>query len=157
MCSMKVKQLESKLQSVSPFTTPQLQYEQYCTPPYLAACMISTAATTYDDIEDCAILDLGCGTGMLGIGSGLMGGGVVVGVEVDVRAIHAAQQNAAAMNVSMEFVNHDILQSDMGSMKNRFDTVIMNPPYGTKSNAGIDCVFIQKALSMVHEEGTALS
>lgn len=119
--------------------------------------MISAAATTYDDIEDCAILDLGCGTGMLGIGSGLMGGGVVVGVEVDVRAIHAAQQNAAAMNVSMEFVNHDILQRDMGSMKNRFDTVIMNPPYGTKSNAGIDCVFIQKALSMVHEEGTALS
>lgn len=29
-----------------------------------------------------------------------------------------------------------------------FDTVIMNPPFGTKSNAGIDMKFLKRALKL---------
>lgn len=56
--------------------------------------------------------DLGCGTGMLGIGAALMGAGLVVGFDVDPAALEIAARNAEAVGVEpqMEFVLCDVLR-----------------------------------------------
>lgn len=38
--------------------------------------------------------------------------------------------------------------SPIGSADKKFDTVIMNPPFGTKNNQGIDMVFLKQAIRM---------
>ncbi|CAB4397611.1 unnamed protein product [Rhizophagus irregularis] len=64
---MRLKNLESELQVVVGFDKPKIQLEQYCTTPHLAARMLYTAHTVYDDIESKVIADLGCGCGILRI------------------------------------------------------------------------------------------
>ena len=39
----------------------------------------------------------------------------------------------------------------------QFDTVIMNPPFGTKNNEGIDMVFLETALAAVTSDGAVYS
>ncbi|OZC06447.1 hypothetical protein X798_06569 [Onchocerca flexuosa] len=38
-----------------------------------------------------------------------------------------------------------------------FDTVIMNPPFGTKNNAGIDLHFVEAGLSILKKNGKLFS
>ena len=68
MAKMKLKELESHLQEVEEFESPKILQEQYPTRPHIAACMIHTIASSFDDIENRSILDLGCGCGVLSIG-----------------------------------------------------------------------------------------
>ena len=67
---MKLKELNSLLQEVKPFDTQlqKVELEQYPTEAHLAARLVFTAATSFDDVEDKVVVDLGTGTGMLGIG-----------------------------------------------------------------------------------------
>ena len=48
--------------------------------------------------------------------------------------------------------NIDIINADISRIgdegKDKFDTVIMNPPFGTKHNKGLDMVFLQRAIMM---------
>jgi len=59
---MKTKQLESMLCSLQTFSNPKWALEQYQTPPRLAAQVVKEAAER-DDVEERAVLDLGCGAG----------------------------------------------------------------------------------------------
>mmetsp|Transcript_35206 Transcript_35206/g.44868 ORF Transcript_35206/g.44868 Transcript_35206/m.44868 type:complete len:208 (-) Transcript_35206:270-893(-) len=144
---MKLKQLESYLSSVIPFEEPQFELEQYPTSAHLASRMIFTAANSYDDIVDKNVLDLGCGTGILGIASVMVGAGHVVGVDVDEGALGTGLQNLGHLEVEeeMELVHCNVahLQFRPGS----FDTVVMNPPFGTRV-AGADTMFLQKAFEV---------
>ncbi|PNI86317.1 METTL5 isoform 3, partial [Pan troglodytes] len=51
-----------------------------------------------------------------------------------------------------ELTNIDMVQCDVCLLSNRmsksFDTVIMNPPFGTKNNKGTDMAFLKTALEM---------
>ena len=149
-----MKHLESALSSVQVFEKPKVSLEQYPTTPYLAASMIHLAYQN-EDIEGLCIGDFGVGTGMLSIASCLMGSYQVQGVDVDTDALHIAQININAYN----FNDHiDLLQSDIqdvsfmkmdinniSSSSYQFDTIVMNPPFGTK-NTGIDTCFVIKAM-----------
>lgn len=42
---------------------------------YLLACMLYTIHNTYDDIENKVVADLGCGCGVLSIGTAMLGAG----------------------------------------------------------------------------------
>ena len=75
MRKLKLKELESCLQQVDTFESPKLLLEQYPTRPHIAACMLYTIHNTFDDIENKTIADLGCGCGMLSIGSAMLGAG----------------------------------------------------------------------------------
>ena len=68
---MKLKHLESLLEDVEPFREPNVMLEQYPTGAHLAACVIHTAHAR-GDIEDCTVVDLGVGGGVLTIASLLM-------------------------------------------------------------------------------------
>ncbi|CAM9124559.1 unnamed protein product [Ectocarpus sp. 4 AP-2014] len=145
---MKLKHLESHLQSVTTYSElgaekVNIELEQYSTSAHLAARMVYTAEFEFGDIEDRSVLDLGCGTGMLGIAAGILGAGAVVGLDVDSGALSAAAENAESMEIDMDFVCCDVARNPC--IPERFDTVLMNPPFGTR-RAGIDVIFLERAL-----------
>lgn len=71
------------------------------------------------------------------------------GVDIDSAAIDVAKQNAEEVGLSssdISFVVKDVRElvaSDFPLLK--FDTVIMNPPFGTKKETNVDYEFVQKA------------
>lgn len=51
----------------------------------------------------------------------------------------------------VDAVNCDVLElltDDTCKWRKAFDTVVMNPPFGTKKNAGMDMKFLQAALNL---------
>lgn len=139
---MRLWELESRLQAVAPFETPVVELEQYPTSAHLASQIVH-AMHTRDDVEDKNILDLGCGTGILGIGCSLLGG-CVVGVDIDENALRIASKNVQDQEVDIDLCRMDVLELKGGKV---FDTVIMNPPFGTKRR-GVDIGFLKKGVNM---------
>lgn len=210
---MRLKHLQSALSSVPnpQFVDPNISLEQYATSPVLCSYIIQ-AAFENDDIEGRSVLDLGCGTGMLSIGSALVGSPHIIMVDCDVGAMGIAMDNVQSMEIAdtenedcciVEFilakVNHVAKKTRGGAeMKGRggrgvkgkgggrglgpiskqnhtleqeppisspsqitaeddgipllsgcVDTVITNPPFGTKpGNAGIDVTFLRTAIRL---------
>ncbi|XP_030044520.1 methyltransferase-like protein 5 [Microcaecilia unicolor] len=149
MKKIKRKELESYLQQVDGFENPKLVLEQYPTRPHIAACMLYTIHTTYDDIEDKVIADFGCGCGVLSIGAAMLGAGLCVGFDIDEDALEIFKANIE----EFELTNVDMIQCNVRSlpsdnMLRKFDTVIMNPPFGTKHNKGLDMIFLKTALQI---------
>jgi len=148
MARMKLKELESHLQEVEEFENPKILLEQYPTRPHIAACMLHTMAYTFDDIENKTIADLGCGCGVLSVGSVMLGAGFVTGFDVDSDALDLFAQNIADFEMdNLDLINMDVKNIGEG-WENKFDTVIMNPPFGTKHNKGLDMLFLQTGISL---------
>ncbi|CAI2165121.1 14540_t:CDS:2 [Funneliformis geosporum] len=136
---MRLKDLEGTLQKVSGFEEPKIKLEQYCTTPHLAARMIYTAHSVYDDIESKVVADFGCGCGILSYNLAL---------DIDNDALQIAKENCSEFEVDAEFVLTDIISSSMNHLRSKVDTIIMNPPFGTKNNKGIDMIFLKNAIEI---------
>ena len=73
----------------------------------------------------------------------MLGAGQVFGFDIDTDALEIAQSNTEDFDVesSVDFVMCDLSKSSsmLRYLKDRcvIDTVVMNPPFGTKSNKGI--------------------
>ena len=151
---MKLKQLESHLQQVEGFEDPKIHLEQYVTSGHIASHMVYTMDQTYDDINDNIVADFGCGCGVLSIGCAMLGAGQVIGLDIDPNTLHRTTENVADFDVDGEvgLLNCDITNSGgvVEYLKRRacIDTVVMNPPFGTKNNKGIDMVFLQRAIEV---------
>jgi len=148
---MRLRDLKAELQRVRPFDVKRQKYdlEQYPTGAEIAAHLVFTAATVHGDIEDCVVADLGCGTAMLGIGAALMGASTVLGMDADMDALEIAQQNVCQLDVAHIC---DFAICDVGFLPTRpglpiVDTVIMNPPFGTRSK-GADVAFLEAAIAL---------
>ncbi|KAH6571522.1 hypothetical protein BASA61_002669 [Batrachochytrium salamandrivorans] len=181
---MKLKQLESELTKVHKFLDPKIHLEQYPTTPHLAASMVYTAANTYDEIKDAIVLDLGVGCGILTCASAMMGAAVNIGVDIDSDALAQAHNNFDELDIQVDLVQADVqilLDTQLRALGTDHpeasssgndhhnggvqgllaDTVLMNPPFGTKNNKGIDMVFLrvasriaQKAIYSLHKSST---
>lgn len=136
---MKKAHLARKLSQVEDFDSPRVSLEQYLTPPSLAADLIFTAYMQ-QDIEGKEVLDLGTGTGILGIGAALMGGNVTA-VEKDSDALEIARENAEELDAEINFV-----ESDVADFNEEADTVVMNPPFSVHSDIGMK--FVEKAANL---------
>jgi putative methylase len=88
------------------------------------------------------IVDLGTGTGRLAIGAVLMGAKDVTGIDVDEKILEIAAQNASISNTSVNWI-----LSDVEKTTGVFDTVLMNPPYGTRTKSA-DRKFLEKAFEL---------
>jgi len=130
------------LGSLAPQRNPQAQLEQYTISEQLAADMLYFAAYTNGDVIGKSVLDLGCGTGRLGLGAAYLGAAEVVGVDLDPVAIKTAKENAAKSELHIHLVNGDI-----AAIAGHFDTVLQNPPFGVQTR-GADRAFLVKALEV---------
>lgn len=149
MARLKIKKLEEYLQSVDGFEQPKILLEQYPTPPHIAACMTHHIQSQHDDIEGNLVADLGCGCGMLSIGATLLGAQLTVGFELDEAAADTFRQNVVDMELpNVDCVRANVLQLPGSKWDKAFDTVIMNPPFGTKHNAGMDMRFLEVAMRL---------
>ena len=134
--------LERFLSTVTAQPNPKVHLEQYTISEQIAANMLYIAANVYDDIVGKSVLDLGCGTGRLGLGAAYLGAAEVVGIDIDPTAIKTARQNASKAELKVEWVNGDI-----GAVTGRFDTVLQNPPFGVQTREA-DRAFLVKALEV---------
>jgi putative methylase len=124
---VKQKQLEIKLQKAQPYVKPSARFEQYSTPADIASDMLWTAFMD-GDIQGKRVADLGCGTGILGIGASLLGADEVFGVDIDAHAIEVAIQNAAMLKADVSF---EVMK--VSDFHESVDTVIQNPPFGAQT------------------------
>ena len=153
MVALKKKDLEMALQRVRPFELPNPTDEQYPTPARIAADMLFLAYSQ-GDIAGLRVADLGCGTGMLGIAAALLGAGQVVGVDKDQKALDVAEGNIRSVGVEMRLVHGDVSE-----LKEKVDTVVMNPPFGSQRRHA-DRPFLEKAMELsevsysLHNAGT---
>ncbi|XP_030846319.1 methyltransferase-like protein 5 [Strongylocentrotus purpuratus] len=146
---MKLKEFESFLQQVDIFEEPKIWLEQYPTRPHIAARMLHTIEASYGDISGHLIADLGCGCGMLSIGAAMLDAGLCIGFDIDQDALEICQRNCEEFELPcIDTVQSDLTKMEAGPWSKKFDTVIMNPPFGTKHNKGIDLQFVQLGLEM---------
>ena len=142
------------LQGLEGFVDPVARLEQYETPATLASDLLHLA-WSHDDLGG-HVLDLGCGTGVLGVGAALYGARVV-GVDVDTEALRIARSNAASAGVGERT---DWVRGEAGTPPVRgVETVVMNPPFGAQRR-GADRDFLRAAESLadvvytVHNQGS---
>ena len=136
--------VERFLANISSQPMPRTQLEQYTVSEKIAAAMLYIAAYSNNDIIGKSALDLGCGTGRLGLGAAFLGAKSVLGVDIDKLAIKTARENASKVGLAqnVEWVNGDI-----SSITGGFETVLQNPPFGVQSR-GADRAFLVKALEV---------
>ena len=135
------RQLEIQLGKLKILQTPQLRLEQYPVSAKVAAELLHMAGFEHHDLQG-ETIDLGTGTGRLAIGAATMGSKQVVGVDIDERSIALARENAIAAGVRVEWV-----VSDIKEVVGAYNTVIMNPPYGTRSSHA-DVQFLERAFEL---------
>ena len=157
---LKLRQLETALNEVDTFEKPKVLLEQYPTRPHIAACILHSIETSYGGLDGRIVADLGCGTGVLSIGARLLGASAVIGFDIDPNAIDTAKRNLEEFGLNYDeegngycdLVLNDVTQTftalfdkecklgndgSLNKFSGAFDTVIMNPPFGTKHNRGL--------------------
>lgn len=146
------KQLEIELSKIiDDFKEPKIKFEQYMTPPEIAAFMIHYAWMK-GEIENKKIIDIGAGTGMLGIGAAFLGGNVTM-IEIDKDAFEILKNNVAKTDHEIRLINKNIFDFDFDE---EYDTALINPPFGIKSeNKDMDFIVeaskISKHIFSLHD------
>ncbi|NOZ81044.1 MAG: methyltransferase [DPANN group archaeon] len=134
------------LSKLKVFENPQTREEQYPTDSEVAADMLWNAAMI-DGMEGKCIADLGCGTGILGIGALLLGAAEVVFVDRSPEALKVLRTNLSGLRKNLPKEGHTIVQSDVERYEGAADLVIMNPPFGTREKHA-DRRFLEKAFDI---------
>ncbi|KAL5729132.1 hypothetical protein ACHQM5_002124 [Ranunculus cassubicifolius] len=127
---MKLKQLESHLGNLQQFSNPKIELEQYPTGPHIASRMLYSAENSFGDISGKIVADFGCGCGTLAIAAGLLDAQYIIGIDVDSQSLELASLNAEDLEI--------------------VDTVVMNPPFGTRKK-GADMTFLQAGLNVASQ------
>ena len=121
------------------FEQPIPELEQYSTPPDIALEIIKKVNASGN--LSGKVADLGCGTGRLAIAAAILGA-KVTGFEIDEKAIGIAKDYSKHNYLDITWVNQPI-----EGIEDKFDTVIMNPPFGSQ-RPGADKIFLEKAMKM---------
>jgi putative methylase len=126
---------------------PKVELEQYEIPGELAAQILNIAYLS-GDLKNKIIVDFGCGSGKLAIGSILMGAKKVIGIDKDENVLKIAEDNIKiAEDLTKQKIHNKInlICEDISNWKEEVDTVIQNPPFGIQS-LHADRLFVKKAL-----------
>ncbi|MEM4397769.1 MAG: METTL5 family protein [Candidatus Woesearchaeota archaeon] len=136
------KQLAVLLSRLKAFEKPSFRLEQYSTDSEIAAEVIWNAYQL-GDLDNKVIADLGCGTGILGIGCLFMKPKKVYFVDIDERQLKNLDNNLKLMALK----NYEIVLTDVNKFNQKVDLVIQNPPFGTKKEHA-DKIFLEKAFQI---------
>lgn len=106
----KKKHLEMILENVPKHPNPKVELEQYSTPATIAADLVWNAYSL-GDIEGLDIIDLGCGCGILGFASCLLGAKSCLGIDIDKESIDLAKKTSENISIkNANFITADINQ-----------------------------------------------
>ena len=139
------------LSRLEAFSKPKVKAEQYISDSETAAFALWQAALL-GDIKGKVIADLGCGTGLLGIGALLLGAKSVFFIDFDENALEKAKNNLLKVkSEGYDIGKEDFILKDIAELKEAevagTDVVIENPPFGTKVRHS-DILFLEKALEI---------
>lgn len=148
-----MKEIRSKsglailLSSLEGFNEPKVKQEQYLMDSEIGASMLWNTHLL-GDIEGKVIADLGCGTGILGVGALLLGAKEVFLVDSDKKALEIAKNNISKVkSEGYELGKAELICKDIGKIDLKVEVIVQNPPFGTKV-AHADAVFLEKSLKM---------
>ena len=135
------------LSKLKGFKTPKVWAEQYLTDSETAASMLWKV---YMDgsIAGKEIADLGAGTGILGLGAALLGAKKAFLVENDPETLEVCRENLGFLkSEGLMARGAKIVASDINDFHEKVDTVVENPPFGTKVRHA-DRDFLKKAFEI---------
>ena len=128
------------LSALGGFPKPEVRLEQYPTDSEVAASVI-WSAYQLGDIKGKEVVDLGCGSGILGIGALLLGAKKVSFADISPEAIGKAGENAKRVKSEGSALFYEC---PVDGFSEKGDVIVMNPPFGTKSEHA-DREFLIKA------------
>ena len=132
------------LSGLKGFENPEFRLEQYITPSEIVSDFL-WFCYMQGDIKNKVIADLGCGTGMLGIGALLLGAKKVYFIDKSAKALEIAKNNFNSLKLAKN--SAVFLCQDVKNFNNNVDTVIENPPFGVK-NEHADKGFLEQAVKI---------
>ena len=135
------------LSKLEVFMAPKVRAEQYPMDSEIGACVLWNAALL-GDIKGKVSVDLGCGTGILGIGALLLGAKKAYFVDSDKEALKTAKENwKKAKSEGLAKGDAVFLCQDIAEFNERVDVVLENPPFGVKVRHS-DRAFLEKAFKL---------
>lgn len=142
------KSLAVFLSKLEVFVRPDPLLEQYPTDSEVAASILWDALME-GVVENRKVIDLGCGTGILGIGALALGASHVVFIDKDPRVLPQLMNNISNLEDETEksYSNYDLVNGSIENYSERADVVIMNPPFGARQKHA-DLLFLEKALTL---------
>lgn len=144
------RQLAVILSRLKGFSQPKRGDEQYVTESDFAA-EIAWNAFYRLEIEGKCIADLGCGTGVLGLSTLLLGAKQVFFVDIDKDALSVAKENLAFLEQTLDvklvdraiFICKEVIDFD-----EKVDVVVQNPPFGIQGKKHADRIFLEHAFGI---------
>ena len=141
------KDLAIVLSLLERFSAPKINLEQYATDGEIAATILWDAFMQ-GNIKNKVVADLGCGTGVLGIGCLLLGAKKVYFVDCDEISIALLHKNLKMAYDSYEIPGtYEIEYRNVDGFFQEVDIVVQNPPFGTQEKHA-DKMFLEKAFSI---------
>ena len=146
MRCVKRRALERTLGEVPGFEKPDLELEQYPTPPKLASLLLWKAFFEDSNIAGKTVVDLGCGTCRLSVGAAFLGAKRVVGLDVDLEVLRSSHRYLKERGYDSTI---DLVCSEAGllPLAREVDVVVQNPPFGVHRR-GADLKFLEAAMKI---------
>src|SRR3989338_9141140 len=143
---MPKKDLEMFLSQVESFSRSKVALEQYSTPAHIVADLLWDAFQK-GNILGKTIADLGCGTGILGIGALYLGAKKVYFVDIDKEALDLAKKNLLRLKSGLTGrVSSSFSCMSISRFSKKVDVIFQNPPFGVQ-NVHADKTFLDVAFA----------
>ena len=139
---MDKKELAIKLSKLKILTELNVNLEQYQSEGELVSDILWKAFIN-NDIENKIIADFGCGNGIFGIGTLLLGAKKVYFIDIDEIALTLAKDNYKILKLKNGF----FIKNNIKDFNEKIDTVLMNPPFGVQKEHS-DRIFLEKAMQL---------
>ncbi|MHA2202119.1 MAG: METTL5 family protein [Candidatus Hodarchaeales archaeon] len=130
------------IDKIDSFRSPKVELEQYSLPSDLIAFILILSA---DDLIGQNVVDLGCGTGRFSLPIIHFFSNRILGVDIDPDAMEHLVQLQKRNRLAIDLLLTSIEFSEPNLWGKRYQTTLMNPPFGTKRQK-IDMVFLKQAL-----------
>ena len=135
------------LSKLDVFESPKVRVEQYVTDAEIAASALWNGLYL-GDLRQKVSVDLGCGTGILGIGALILGAKEVYFVDNDENALKQAKINYKRAKSEYSIEGKAVfLCISIDDFNEKCDTVVQNPPFGVKVRHA-DRKFLKKAIKI---------
>lgn len=130
--------LSKALGSLENTAKPKIKLEQYPT-DISASVDFLFFVDSFGGLKDKNLADFGCGNGILGIGAALLGAKNVTLFDIDEDMVSLTEKNLQKLGLD----NCKAVKRDFFDVKEKYETVISNPPFGFQSTFRIEA-FISK-------------